>query len=411
MKKSYLLYFFLFIFHCANGQHSNDIIIGKIDTIDSKILNEERKIWVYVPEGNSDGLFSKKTYPVVYLLDGDAHFYSVVGMIQQLSSVNGNTICPKMIVVGIPNTNRTRDLTPTKGNFGDPYVDSTMIAQSGGGDHFLSFIEKELIPQIEAKYPTEPYRMLIGHSFGGLTVMNTFLHQPDLFDSYVSIDPSMWWDNQRLLNEVKRTTFDQKYSGKSLFLAIANTMKEGMDISSVQKDTTLSTKHIRSILELNTVLSKDSQKQLSFKGKYYANDDHGSVPLIAEYDALRFIFDFYRLKIDDQDYFNSERDFSAKIVKHYKRLSEAFRREIKPDEQFINGFGYQFLSMQQFKKAGQFFQLNVANYPESYNVYDSLGDWYKATGNKEKAIENYQKSVSLNKDSSSKIKLEELGKK
>jgi predicted alpha/beta superfamily hydrolase len=88
----------------------NDVIIGKVDSIQSEILDENRKIMIYVPNNG----VNSKTYPVVYLLDGAAHFTSVVGMIKQFSQINGNTITPEMIVVAIPNTNRTRDLTPTK---------------------------------------------------------------------------------------------------------------------------------------------------------------------------------------------------------------------------------------------------------------------------------------------------------
>jgi predicted alpha/beta superfamily hydrolase len=379
MKKLHLIVCLVCCFYFTQAQQSNDIVIGKIETIESKILKEERKVWVYVPEQNDDGIFLKKNYPVVYLLDGDAHFYSVVGMIQQLSSVNGNTLCPKMIVVGIPNTNRTRDLTPTKGVV-NPFADSSMIANSGGGDAFMAFIEEELIPQIEEKYPTEPYRMFIGHSLGGLMVMNTLIHKPHLFNAYVSIDPSMWWGNKKLLKEIKGTKFDQKYRNKSLYLGIANTLSEGMDLESVQDDTTFPTEHIRAILELNTLLENDTQKQLSYKGKFYENDDHGSVPLITEYDALRFIFDFYKLKLDMQDYLNPESDLVNKIVDHYKHLSKKFGREIKPEEAYVNGMGYQFMNMQQLNKSEQFFKLNVANYPESFNVYDSLGDFYAATG-------------------------------
>ena len=156
-------------------------------------------MWVDFLRGNTGGVISKKNYLVVYLLDGDAHFSSVVGMIQQLSSVNGNTLVPKMIVVGIPNTNRTRDLTPTKAQLDPPFMDSTMVANTGGGEKFISFIEKELIPKIDSEYPTEPYRAFIGHSFGGLTVMHTLVHKPEMFNAYVAIDPSMSWDNQKLL--------------------------------------------------------------------------------------------------------------------------------------------------------------------------------------------------------------------
>ena len=410
MKNSLIIILISCCYFGIKAQTNNHIIIGKIDSIESKLLNEQRKVWVYVPEDNDDGIFLKKKYPVVYLLDGDAHFYSVVGMIQQLSSVNGNTICPKMIVVGIPNTNRTRDLSPTKGNLDSPFADSSMVASSGGGENFLAFLEQELIPKIDATYPTEPYRMFIGHSLGGLMVMHTLLHKPELFNAYVSIDPSMWWNDQKLLKDIQRTPLGAKYKNKALFLGIANTMDEGMDTLRVQKEKSPETAHIRSILELNSYLKSASSTHLKYKGNYYEEDTHGSVPLIAEYDALRFIFDFYQLKLGIQDYLNPESDILNKVIDHYTGLSEAFGREIKPEEAFVNGLGYQFLSMNQLEKSEQFFKLNVANYPESFNVYDSLGDFYSAKGAKEKAIKNYKKSLSLNKESFSKDKLEALEK-
>src|SRR5690606_1362862 len=96
----------------------NEIVIGQIDTIYSNILKENREIWVHIPKSYAK---NQLKYPVLYLLDGDAHFYSVTGMIKQLSTINGNTISPEMVVVGIPNTDRTRDLTPTHvdESFGD----------------------------------------------------------------------------------------------------------------------------------------------------------------------------------------------------------------------------------------------------------------------------------------------------
>src|SRR5665213_1730806 len=116
------LFFFtlLFIGVASAGAQTvkdNHIILGNIDSVKSKILNETRKVWVYVPASYNSKAPHKQRYPVVYLLDGDDHFPSVVGMIQQLSEVNGNSICPDMIVVGITNTDRTRDLTPTNSLF------------------------------------------------------------------------------------------------------------------------------------------------------------------------------------------------------------------------------------------------------------------------------------------------------
>jgi predicted alpha/beta superfamily hydrolase len=114
------------------AQTDNKIIIGKVDSVYSTTLKEQRKVWVYTPTMKTGEQIPGQRYPVVYLLDGDGHFESVVGMIQQLSQVNGNTIVPEMIIVGIPNTNRTRDLTPTHITSDPPMMDSNSSKTTGG---------------------------------------------------------------------------------------------------------------------------------------------------------------------------------------------------------------------------------------------------------------------------------------
>src|SRR4051794_11383779 len=123
MRKISLFILSAFIILSVQGQKDNKIVIGKIDSVYSNILNEQRKIWIYTPDMTSGNL--NQRYPVLYLLDGDGHFASVVGMIQQLSQVNGNNVYPEMIVVGIPNTDRTRDLTPTHIVSDPPAMDSS----------------------------------------------------------------------------------------------------------------------------------------------------------------------------------------------------------------------------------------------------------------------------------------------
>src|SRR5579863_361453 len=108
MKRLLLPASLLLLLACKHPNTSNNITIGKIDSLYSKTLSEERKIWVYVPEAASD---TSKRFPVLYLLDGDSHFASVVGIIKHLANSSSG---PDMIIVGIPNTDRTRDLTPTK---------------------------------------------------------------------------------------------------------------------------------------------------------------------------------------------------------------------------------------------------------------------------------------------------------
>ena len=119
-KDSIMLFLVMCFLMVGHSQaQDNSLVIGNIDSIYSSILNEKRAVWVHVPSTTTSTIFSAQDrYPVIYLLDGDAHFYSVVGLMHQLSQVNGNTICPEMMVVGIPNTDRTRDLTPTHSDFG-----------------------------------------------------------------------------------------------------------------------------------------------------------------------------------------------------------------------------------------------------------------------------------------------------
>lgn len=404
------LYFFLLISFSSvavNAQTDNIIAIGKIDSVHSKILNEQRKIWMYVPGDGQNSIPSKQRYPVIYLLDGDAHFSSVVGMIQQL----GNQMCPEMMVVGIPNTDRMRDLTPTHINFDTAYkMDSIASKNTGGGEKFISFVEKELIPYIDSLYPTESYRMLIGHSVGGLTVINTLLHHTRLFNSYVAIDPSMWWDRKKMVIQSKQILAIKKFPGVSLFLGIANTMEKGMDTITVKKDTSLNTKHIRSILELNGYLNANKQNQLKYDYKYYSNESHVSVPLIAEYDALRFIFNFYSFPIYRSYSDDPKVKLDSLIVKHYKNVSEQMGYSVKPNEYLINEMGYGALTAKQFDKAENLFKMNINYYPQSSNVYDSLGDLYDAKGDKANAIESYKKALLIKEAPETKQKLEKLQK-
>jgi uncharacterized protein len=381
-----------------------NIVIGKIDSVQSNILGENRKIWVYVPDGAAN---NTERFPVVYVLDGDGHFSSVVGMIQQLST-GGNNNCPKMIVVAIPNTDRTRDLTPTHIDADPPFMDSTFSKTSGGGENFIAFMEKELMPHIDAKYPTSPYKMLIGHSFGGLAVMQTFTHHTQLFNAYICIDPSMWWDKEKLLNQTQKVLAEKKFEGKSLYLGIANTLEVGMDIKKVEKDTSQETKHIRSILTLQAAFEKNKNNGLKYRGKYYPDDTHGSVPLITEYDALRFFFDFFPLKLSMKDFTDSIGALADKYQNHFAKLSQKMGYQIKPDEGEINFMGYDFLGRKMYKTAERLFRLNVDNYPESYNVYDSYGDYFVAVKDTENAILQFKKALSIKENEGSRKKLTEL---
>jgi predicted alpha/beta superfamily hydrolase len=316
-----------------------------------------------------------------------------------------------MIVVGITNTDRNRDLTPT-------HVDSFQIAPnlsvalktSGGGEQFIAFIEKELMPYIDSAYPTLPYKILIGHSFGGLTVMNTFINHKNLFNAYVAIDPSMWWDENNLLHKAQMTLPAENYNHKTLFLGIAHTMSKGMDTATVRKDTSILTQHIRAILSLNELLQQSKRNGLSYDYKYYKHDTHSSVNLIAVYDALRFIFDSDS-QITDNDMLNPSVNIIEQIEKRYKKLSEQFGFKCNAPEALINELGNEEMMLKNMDAAEQLFKMNVTNYPTGFKVYDAMGDFYTAKNDQAKAIEYYKKALAIHENADSRKKLNSLLKK
>jgi len=397
-----------FVFNVGEAQTQDKIQIGKVDSIYSKLLKEQRKIWIYTPDITSGAQQSTKRYPVVYLLDGDGHFQSVVGMIQQLSQVNGNTILPEMIVVGIPNTDRTRDLTPTHIVSDPPMMDSNFSKNTGGGETFTAFLEKELMPHIDSFYNTQPYKILIGHSFGGLAVMNILTNHTKLFNAYIAIDPSMWYDNNRFLKTTQNKLAAQKFDGRSLYLGIANTMDANMTLEKMRKDTTVETRHIRSIFALDKSIKANAKNGLVYSSEYYGDDDHSSVPLVSEYDGLRFIFSWYRFKTSRGDFSDSTRPLARKIDLHYQTLSKRFGFKILPPEEMVNGMGYFILGQKHYAKAAALFELNIKNYPTSGNTYDSYADLLLAKKDTAKAIANYQKALSLGHSDETKQKLDRL---
>jgi predicted alpha/beta superfamily hydrolase len=382
----------------ASSQNDNKISIGTIETIQSTILNEKREILVYVP--TSGGVGSKTRYPVMYLLDGYSFFHSVTGMVQYLSAIGK---MPEMIVVAVVNTDRVRDLTPTHSiSWSDGGEDANFLKNSGGGEKFISFIEKELIPHIDSAYKTEPYRMFVGHSLGGLTVINTLINHPALFSSYVAIDPSLWWDKQVLIKKAEQVLSQKDYTGKNLFFAAANTKEKGMNVGAkgeINDNVPASDK-----LQFHEMLKKCKNTTLTWDWKFYPEDNHPSVPLISEYDALRYVFKKYEL---DKEL--SDTTITVEYIKnHYSNLSIMLQYTLLPAQSTINFLGYNFMASKHYDKAYSFFKMNIDNYTASSNVYDSMGDFYVEKNDRKKAIESFEKALSLKEVSETRKKLEKL---
>jgi uncharacterized protein len=364
----------------AQAPSGNTITIGKIDSIFSPTLKENRKFWVYTPASYNDTTYLPQKYPVLYLLDGNAHFHSVTGLLQILGSgINGTFVVPEMIVVAIPNTDRLRDMSPShveKNPDGSP---APGMKTSGGMPNFLSFIQRELIPKIESGYRTAPYRVFVGHSLGGITAIDALYTMPETFNAYVAIDPSLWWDSQLLLKKARTYFGKPGLSGRALYVAQANTINPNDTSANV---------HFASIVQFNSILEQQNKSGIRYDYKYYPADSHGSVPLIAEYDALRFIFSTYNLNLLEA----MERP--AYLAEHFAAVSSSLGYKVLPPEPLLDLVGHVALG-RDTTKALEVFRTYAELYPNSAKALEALGDGWTAKGDKAKATDFYQRSLAI----------------
>jgi predicted alpha/beta superfamily hydrolase len=358
-----------------------EITIGKKYSMHSNVLKEERSYWVYLPN-SYDESNKKQAYPVLYLLDGDLHFQSASGVVQFMSSgINGNCQIPEMIVVAIPNTNRTRDLTPTHTDIGYAGNEEAFLNASGGGEAFLKFIRDELFPQVDSKFHTLPTRILVGHSFGGLLAIHALLEDPDMFHGYIAIDPSLWWDHHLLTRHAEEKIKTIRKLRKTLYISSANS-PEIPDYNP-----TIMRKAIRKFVK---TLQAAQTEHFQLRVQYFDAEDHGSVPLLSLYHGLLFVFDGFK---------QAGVESLPAMKARFQRLSKRWGGSISPGEGHVNTLGYIMLyRVKDIRKAISFFEYNISHFPKSANAYDSLAEAYMVKGDHTQAIQYYKKSLEFDPD-------------
>ncbi|WCT12503.1 alpha/beta hydrolase-fold protein [Mucilaginibacter jinjuensis] len=381
MRRAVLAIIFLFICTTLLAQINDSLItIGKKYSVYSKILKEKRTYTVYLPPSYQRN--PSKKYFVAYVLDGGRNkFLEVTGIAQSMNSIPDLKMqIPELIIVSIENTDRTRDFTPTHSL---NYLDAENIAAfstSGGADAFMQFIKKELMPQIDSSYRTLPKNLIIGHSLGGLFAINCLLESPGLFNYYLLIDPSWFWDHNYIgkrTREVLKTKTDLE--GR-VYIALANNMQEDK-------------RHYQWGNEFYALLKNSTFSKLDVKLRYFEDEKHLTVPVPATYYGLRYIFDGFELDI------NEVCKNPDLINKHDLEMSQKMGVEIKSDESFVNTLGYIALHDRNIPDVAiAIFEINTKNYPSSVNVWDSLADAYLVKGLKGKAKSCYEKILSLQPD-------------
>jgi len=239
--------------------------IGETVEIHSKILDENRILNIYLPNGYTQD--STKKFPVIYLLDGsvDEDFIHIAGLVQ-FGSFSWINMLPESIVVGISNIDRKRDFTfPTNNK-----KDKKDFPTTGSSEKFINFIEKELQPFVNTNYKTNSIKTIIGQSLGGLLATEILFKNSDLFDNYILISPSLWWDDESLLKfELLKT---QK--NKSIYIGVG---KEGEIME-------------RTVKELYKKLNLFYNNNTNLFFNFFEKQNHGDALHLAVYDAFETIF-------------------------------------------------------------------------------------------------------------------------
>lgn len=328
-------------------------VIHTIHRIESPNLGETRTVIVRVPAGYDRG---SAKYPVVYMLDAHAPQNSMMAGIVDLESWSG--MMPEMIIVGIQNTSRTRDLTPSRTREG-----------TGGGDKFLDFIEKEVVPLVEKNYRTQPYRIFAGHSLGGLTAVYAAVSRPDLFNAFIAASPVLHWDDDFVIKRAAEAFKQNREWNKRIFISIGD-----------EPD------YVKGFSTFQDLLKRTKPKNFEAEFRQFKEENHGSNVLPSYLAGFRHIFKGWTPPTGGA---------LSDLENHYKKLTSRFGYEVKIPEAMLNQIGYQLLAANRIDEALAAFRKNAENYPESPNVFDSLGEAYEKNNQLKQAAASYEKAWKL----------------
>lgn len=262
--KKLAVFLLLLMIQSSLAQEKKPFSIGETVTVFSEILKEGRTLNIYLPQGYTD---SEKKYPVIYLLDGssDEDFIHIAGLVQ-FGSFSWINMLPESIVVGIANVDRKRDFTfPTQNE-----QDKKEFPTTGGSEKFIQFLEKELQPYIQENYKVNDEKTIIGQSLGGLLATEILFKKPELFNNYIIVSPSMWWDQESLLS----LTPQMPSSEKKIYIAVGSegpTMETGA-------------------IKLRYTLQKYYATKALVYFNFLESQNHGDALHLAVYDAFEKIF-------------------------------------------------------------------------------------------------------------------------
>jgi predicted alpha/beta superfamily hydrolase len=362
----------------AFSQSTDGITVGTRRVIKSQVLKEDRTVQIYLPESYAESRAYRK-YPVLYVRDGGKFFQSFAGAVQHLAA-DATPHVPEMIMVAIVETDRVRDSSATRSLQGFTGKTDEGFSTSGGGESFLRFLEQELVPYIDKEFSTSSYRIYCGYSFTGLSVVDAFLDEDTVFDAFLMVDPSWWWDDYVMEKRASAALPRRKFDRRQLFMAATS--------ESYPEKYFIKARDINSLAE---ILRRANPVGLEWQFERYADESHHSMALRALYDGLTYFFRGYKPSLQEL-YVEPE-----KLTARYQALSTRLGERVWLTEGLLMFFGEQFLrSFNEPVQAIRYFQMAADAYPESWAPWNGLGDAYVAQGDKLQARKMYEKSLLLN---------------
>lgn len=346
-------------------------------SVHSRVLGEERTIHVYLPD-SYERSHRYRRYPVLYFRDGQKFFASFTGAVTQLAA-DATPHIPELIVVGIVETDRVRDSSATHSLKSFTGKDDGAYASSGGGQAFLRFVEQELVPYVDQNFRTSAYRIYGGYSFTGLSVLTALFDDRSSFHAYIAIDPSWWWDDYAMERAARAALVTRRFARVQLFMA-----------TSGERYPTRYFIDARDVRSLADMLAEARPAGLDVRAKRYVDESHHSVPLLALYDGLSYLFRGYQPTLDEL-YNRPEQ-----LVQRYDQLAARLGEPVALSEGLLNFFGREFLhTFHEPEKAARYFEMNARYYPGSPGVWNSLGELYAVRGDIDASVRMYEKALSL----------------
>ncbi|TDF41323.1 hypothetical protein EYS14_00215 [Alteromonadaceae bacterium M269] len=351
-----------FVSNADDFREDKTITLAEQFTVQSTIMGDKRSISVSLPDGYDSG---KHSYPVVYLLDGEQNLYHAAGTRNVLTR-SGDI--PPVILVGLTSVNRSLDMTPSK------VADNEL---SGGANKLLSYIQKEVIPFVEKRYRTNNFRILSGHSLGGLFTTHALFEKPELFDAYIIVSPSYWWNNRELINRSK-SFFSSEYAlNRKLFFGIGENDGYGMQ---------------QELIGFVDEVKKSQRTGLEWQHRVFPNEGHMSAQLLVFYQGIKFIFSDMHLPQKIRNQFTIDG-----FLAHERSIQKKYGSAARQSQEVYVTTGFTLMEKGLYEEAVAIFKRNAEAYEE--NRYPTNNIWlaeaYEKSGAKAEALNEYRKAYEL----------------